>query len=130
MTTQGRSLSRLALAALLGGTLAISGCYTHRVRYHHGHHGANALAFIGAAIITAAIITTVAPPPPRVIVVPEPRPGYAWQPGYWSRAGDEWVWVDGRWIELPPNYSWSPTHWEQAPDGTWQLVPGRWVRSR
>ncbi len=29
----------------------------------------------------------VVPPPPRVEVVPEPRPGYVWAPGYWVGAG-------------------------------------------
>jgi hypothetical protein len=85
------------------------------------------LGFLETVIVTAAIVTALTPPPPRVVYVPEPRPGYAWQPGYWTRDGDDWVWVDGRWIQLPPNYQWAPAHWEQAPDGTWRLIPGQWV---
>ncbi len=119
---RNRILTKL-LVPLLGGALLAGGCYARHGRLH----GPNALAFIGAAIVTAAIVSSIAPPPPRVVYVPAPRPGFAWQPGYWSREGDEWIWVEGRWIELPPHYSWAPAHWEEAPDGNWQLVPGRWV---
>ena len=119
-----RSFANLLISAVLSAALMTSGCYGH---YRGRGHGGNALAWIGAVIVTAAIISSIAPPPPRVVVVPEPRPGWAWQPGYWTREGDDWAWVDGRWIQLPPDYQWAPTHWEQAPDGNWQLVPGRWV---
>lgn len=108
-----RALCVATMCALLA-----AGCFRGR--------GAG-LGFFEAAIVTAAIVSTVAPPPPRVIVVPAERPGYSWQPGYWTRDGNEWVWVDGRWIALPPHYRWAPSHWEQAPDGTWHLMPGRWV---
>jgi hypothetical protein len=85
------------------------------------------LALATTALVTAAIVSTVEPPPPRVVYVPQPRPGYAWQPGYWTRQNGDWVWVEGQWIALQPGYAWAPTHWEQLPDGTWQLVPGHWV---
>ena len=113
--------SRFLLAAVLSASLAASGCWGHG-RYR----GDGPLAWLGAVIITAAVVSALAPPPPRVVYVPPPRPGYAWQPGYWTREGDDWVWVDGQWVQLPPHYAWQPTHWEQAPDGTWRLVPGRW----
>jgi WXXGXW repeat (2 copies) len=85
-------------------------------------------AILGTAIVTAAIVSATAPPPPRVVYIPEPRPGYAWQPGYWTLDEGQWFWVDGRWIPLQPGYSWSPTHWEHDPDGTWRLVPGQWLQ--
>ncbi len=111
-------MSRSGMAVALSCAILASSCF------RGSRHG---LAFLETAIITAAIVSTIAPPPPRVIYVPEPRPGYTWQPGYWMREDDEWVWVDGRWIHLPPNYQWAPSHWEQAPDGTWTLIPGQWV---
>jgi hypothetical protein len=83
----------------------------------------------GAAVATAVIVSTTPPPPPPVVYVPAARPGYVWQPGYWTREDDGWVWVDGQWIALQPGWTWSPTHWAQAPDGTWQLVPGRWIQT-
>lgn len=79
------------------------------------------------AIVTAAIVSSRPPPPPRVVYVPESRPGYAYQPGYWTLHGDDWVWVDGQWMEIPAGYAWSPTHWEGQPDGSWHLIPGQWV---
>lgn len=89
--------------------------------------GAFPLALAETALVTAIVVSAVQPPPPRVVYVPEPRPGYAWQPGYWTRHDDQWIWVEGQWIALQPGYAWSPAHWEQMPDGTWQLVPGHWV---
>jgi YXWGXW repeat-containing protein len=84
-------------------------------------------AIVGTAIVTAAVVSATQPPPARVVYVPEPRPGYAWQPGYWTLEDQGWVWIDGRWIALQPGYAWSPVHWEQDPDGSYRLVPGRWV---
>ncbi len=84
-------------------------------------------AVAGTAIVTAAIVSATQPPPPRVVYVPAARPGYEWQPGYWSLEGGQWVWIEGRWIPAQPGYRWSPAHWEPRPDGSWQLVPGQWV---
>jgi hypothetical protein len=104
-------------AALMAAVLGATGCW------HHGR----GFGLFEAAIVTAAVVSLAAPPPPRVVVVPAERPGYSWQPGYWTRDGDDWVWVEGRWIALPPHYRWAPSHWEQAPDGSWHLLPGHWV---
>jgi hypothetical protein len=84
-------------------------------------------AMAATAIVTAVVVSHVAPPPPRVVVVPEPRAGYVWQPGYWTLQDNQWVWVDGSWIEVREGYQWSPAHWESQPDGTWKLYPGHWV---
>jgi len=93
-----------------------------------GCRGAGLFAAIaGTAIITAAIVSSRPPPPPRVVIVPEARAGYVWQPGYWTLEGQDWVWVDGQWLAIQPGYTWSPTHWIAQPDGTWKLVPGQWV---
>jgi hypothetical protein len=79
------------------------------------------------ALLTAAIVSATPPPPPRVVYVPEPRPGYAWQPGYWTLQGSEWAWVEGGWVALQAGHAWEPAHWERLPDGSWQLVQGHWV---
>ncbi len=84
-------------------------------------------AIADTALITAVIVSATEPPPPRVVFVPEPRAGYAWQPGYWTLQEGNWAWVDGGWVALQPGYLWAPAHWEHAPDGTWHLVPGQWV---
>jgi hypothetical protein len=106
-------------ALILTLALTASGCYPR---------GAGLFAAVaGTAIVTAAIVSAMPPPPPRVVYVPEPRPGYVWQTGYWMLQGQEWVWIDGQWLPLQPGYRWSPTHWEAQPDGTWKLFPGQWV---
>lgn len=86
------------------------------------------VAMAGTALVTAAVVSAVRPPPPPIFVVPEPRPGYVWQPGYWTLREGQWIWIDGDWIVAQPGYTWSPAHWERLSDGTWRLVPGRWLR--
>ncbi len=107
-------------AGLILVTVLSSACFVR---------GGAGLFFLAAetAIVAAVIVSATAPPPPRVVYVPEPRPGYAWQPGYWTLDHGNWVWVDGGFIALQPGYAWDPAHWEQRPDGQWQLVPGRWI---
>jgi len=108
-----RSIALVVSASLLG-----TGCFV-------GRHGG--LGLFEAALVTAVIVSAVAPPPPRVVIVPAPREGYVWQPGYWTRDGDDWAWVDGSWVAQRPNYQWQPSHWEQQQDGSWRLVPSQWV---
>lgn len=112
------SMRTRALVLLL--TFLSSGCFVR---------GGAGLFFLAAeaAIVTAVIVSASEPPPPRVVYVPEDRPGYAWQPGYWTLQGGNWLWIDGGWVELRPGYAWTPAHWEHVPDGTWRLVPGHWV---
>jgi hypothetical protein len=70
----------------------------------------------------------VAPPPPQVEVVPAPRVGYVWAPGYWRWNGRRHVWINGRWVGERRGWHWVPEAWVQGPNGRWHLVPGRWVR--
>jgi YXWGXW repeat-containing protein len=104
-------------AAVVGAVLT-SGCF---------HGRARGWGLFETAVVTALVVSALAPPPPRVIVVPAERPGYTWQPGYWTRQGDQWVWIDGTWVSTVPGARWVPTHWEQRPDGTWELLRGQWV---
>jgi hypothetical protein len=87
-------------------------------------------AVVGTAIITAAIVSTRPPPPPRVVYVPVARPGFSWQPGYWTIELGDWVWMDGQWIADTSGYHWEPTMWIEESPGRWRLVPGRWVLLR
>ena len=67
----------------------------------------------------------VRPPPPRVVVVPEPRRGYVWAPGYWRWDGRAHVWVDGQWLRERHGWYWEPAHWEER-RGLWHFEPGHW----
>jgi hypothetical protein len=84
-------------------------------------------AIAATAIVTAVVVSAHEPPPPRVVFVPEPRAGYAWQPGYWTLQDQQWVWVEGQWLAIQPGYAWQPAHWQHEPDGNWRLYPGQWV---
>jgi hypothetical protein len=70
----------------------------------------------------------VAPPAPRVEVVPAPRVGYVWAPGYWRWNGRRHVWVNGVWVRERRGWRWEPDAWVQGPNGRWHLVRGRWAR--
>jgi YXWGXW repeat-containing protein len=92
------------------------------------------------ALVTAAVLPLtaaadvgiyfdVAPPAPRYEVVPAPRAGYVWAPGYWDMRGHSHVWVKGHWERERKGYTWAPSRWEQR-DGRWYLERGRWDKAR
>ncbi len=68
-----------------------------------------------------------APPPPRYEVVPPPRHGYVWVPGYWERRGHRDYWVQGTWVRERRGHRFDQPHWVQR-DGRWYFVQGRWQR--
>ena len=70
----------------------------------------------------------IAPPPPRAEVVPAPRVGYVWAPGYWRWNGRRHVWIHGSWVRERRGFHWEPEAWVQGPNGRWHLRPGHWSR--
>ncbi len=93
------------------------------------------IAATGAAAAPAALADVgvrieigVPPPAPRIEVVPAPRAGYVWAPGYWAWNGHRHTWVSGRWIVARRGYHWVPEHWERH-DGRWLYAQGRWRRA-
>lgn len=68
-----------------------------------------------------------APPPVRAEVVPAPRPGYVWAPGYWGWQGHRHVWHRGSWMRARPGYVYSAPTWAEH-DGRWEFRQGRWAR--
>ncbi len=87
---------------------------------------AGALALPTASQARVDVIVGVAPPAPRVEVVPAPRVGYVWSPGYWRWNGHHHYWVTGYWVPARPGWHWVPSHW--APYGPrWRYVPGYWA---
>jgi hypothetical protein len=72
-----------------------------------------ATASMSPAVSSAAvdIDIDVAPPPARVEVVPGPRAGFVWAPGFWEWRGHEHVWVGGRWMRERRGYHWVPDTW-------------------
>ena len=87
---------------------------------------------VGAALAPVAgeakqIIVEVAPPAARVEVVPAPRTGYVWAPGYWGWRANNHYWVNGHYIRERHGYHWVPHRWDDR-DGRWYFHEGRWER--
>ena len=67
----------------------------------------------------------IAPPALRTEVVPAPRRGYEWAPGYWNYSGRRHVWVGGHWIRERRGHHWVADTWVQH-DNHWRREPGHW----
>ena len=69
----------------------------------------------------------VRPPEPRVVLVPAPRSGYVWAPGYWRWNSRDYDWIDGRWMRERRGERWVAAHWEER-GGRWYFEQGHWER--
>jgi WXXGXW repeat (2 copies) len=88
------------------------------------------LAGIGAPGVANAapdVYLNIAPPPPRSEVIPGPRRGYVWVPGYWAARGHRHVWMAGHWEVARRGYNYVPPVWVQR-DNRWFLDRGGWRR--
>jgi hypothetical protein len=68
-----------------------------------------------------------APPQLRHEVVPAPRRGYLWAPGYWDLRGQKHVWRRGHWERQRVGYKYVEPRWVERNNG-WALERGRWNR--
>ena len=85
---------------------------------------------LGSISVTTAsadvgIYFNMAPPPVRYEVVPAPRHGYTWSPGYWNARGQRHVWQAGHWEKDRRGYHFAQPTWTQH-NNRWQLERGRW----
>src|SRR5579862_1287646 len=71
------------------------------------------------------VFVTTAPPAERVEVVPAPRRGYIWSPGYWDWRGNKHVWTKGAWVRERKGYTYEPSRWVER-DGRWTLQRSHW----
>ncbi|MGH8713612.1 MAG: YXWGXW repeat-containing protein [Casimicrobiaceae bacterium] len=71
----------------------------------------------------------IAPPPPRYEVVPPPRVGFVWAPGYWAWDGGHHrhTWRKGQYIRERHGERWTPSQWAER-DGRYHFDPGHWQR--
>jgi len=79
------------------------------------------------AEIHGVIAVREAPPPLRAEVMPAPRAGHVWVPGYWAWQGHRHVWHRGTWVRARPGFVYSSPSWTQR-DGRWEFREGRWAR--
>jgi hypothetical protein len=90
---------------------------------------ASALAGAAPALADVEVWVNAAPPAPRHEVMPAPRHGFVWEPGYYDYRRGRYVWVPGHWIKEKRGMHWHPSRWVQR-DGRWHLERGRWDRQR
>jgi len=87
--------------------------------------GAGALQAVPAEARTVVVYSTAEPPALREEIVPAPRHGYVWVPGYWSWHHRDYVWQRGHWVRERHGYHYVPSHWEREGD-RWRYYDGRW----
>lgn len=79
----------------------------------------------------ADLRVNIAPPPLRYEIMPPPRYGYVWTPGYWDwrhhRSGYRHVWINGYWVGERRGYYYQPHRWVQR-NGYWIAQRSRWDR--
>lgn len=86
-------------------------------------------AMMAPAAAQGLNIQIVSPPPAPVYeVVPAPRAGYVWAPGYYTHDNGRYVWTSGRWMAERPGYRWVNDRWDHGPNG-WYHTAGRWDRN-
>lgn len=88
------------------------------------------LALLSIPVLSQArtvVEIEVAPPAPRVEVVPAPRPGVVWAPGFWYWEDGHHVWHTGHWIEERRGYYWVPDRWVHYGD-RYRHEEGHWQR--
>jgi len=79
--------------------------------------GSLAAAMLAATSIPASARTNVdfyvnvAPPVAQYEVVPAPRVGFVWSPGYWDWRHGRYHWVAGHYVRHRPGYYYEPVRW-------------------
>src|SRR5258706_316450 len=68
-------------------------------------------------------------PIPRVEVVPAPRSGFVWAPGYYAHRNGQYVWMKGHYERERHGQYWHPGHWVER-EGRWAFVQPGWHGER
>lgn len=87
------------------------------------------LALPAAARSQVDFFVNVAPPQVRYEVVPAPRVGHAWVPGYWDWRGRGHVWVAGHYVGHRRGYYYEQPRWVSTHRG-WHHENGGWRNDR
>ena len=84
------------------------------------------LALPAAAHSSGGVYVNIGPPPPAYYeVVPAPRHGWAWVPGYWEWTGHRYQWIAGHWVRSRPGHVYYAPRWYRSA-GHWYYVRGGW----
>ncbi len=90
---------------------------------------ASTFATLAPTVNATVVYITMPPPPVRYEVVPTPRPGYVWAPGYWNWRNNRHAWVKGHWERERSGYYYHPHRWVQHDGGRWANESGKWART-
>lgn len=74
---------------------------------------------LSVGVANAQIVVRIGPPPPRPVeVVPAPRAGFVWVPGFHRWNGHRYVWVRGHYVHPPhPGAVWVAGEWREEQGG-------------
>lgn len=67
----------------------------------------------------------VGPPAAPVEIVPAPRVGFVWLPGYWDWRHGHHYWVAGRYVRPRPGFVYEPARWVEY-GGRWRYTRPEW----
>ena len=84
-------------------------------------------AFPAAARTNVDFYVNVAPPPLRYEVVPAPRVGWVWVPGFWDWRYSRYHWVPGHYVRHRPGYFYEPARYVFRDNRYYYTGPG-WRR--
>ena len=81
------------------------------------------LALPAVARTNLDFYVNIAPPPVYHEVIPAPRVGMVWVPGYWDWRYGRHYWVAGHWVRPRPGYYHEPVRWHYR-DGRYYRAGG------
>src|SRR5688500_6623765 len=81
------------------------------------------LAFPAAARTHVDFFVNIAPPVAYHEVLPAPRVGMVWVPGFWDWRHGRHYWVAGHWLRHRPGYYYEPVRWHYR-DGRYYRAGG------
>jgi len=92
------------------------------------------MAIPAAARTNVDFFVNIGPPPVYHEVLPAPRAGFVWVPGYWDWRYGRHYWVGGHWMRHRPGYYYEPVRWRHYRSGGWRDsdrdgVPNRYDRA-
>jgi hypothetical protein len=89
---------------------------------------------LGAALPASAahvdFFVNVPPPAPLYEVVPAPRVGWVWVPGFWEWRHGRHAWVAGHWVRERHGYFYAPGAWVMREGHYYYRAPGWRHRDR
>jgi hypothetical protein len=83
------------------------------------------LALPAAARANVDLVLNFGPPPVQYEVVPAPRYGFVWVPGYWDWRYGRHYWVAGHYVRHRPGYVFQPARWVDY-GGRWYYHRPAW----